>query len=189
MSDYHTGQSLFSKQTRPGEKTSRYTSLTKKSSDGVWLDKIPGTAVQWLVATPFLAAIMGVLFQYSSGLMSEVVLPLVVIITLFMAVLKGTRSKKNGPSLTVDEVAVKPYAKLATLLLKEPKAEQTVSWISHKMGLSEESVVKLLAWLHKKGVLVEELNEHNGEWYYWIPDASQLALQDSLENRIKQLES
>lgn len=88
----------------------------------------------------------------------------------------------------VEEIAAADSQRLRALL-KEPRAIQTIEWLAAQSGLPVAAVVRALAFLRAKGVVVEELNSGTGDWFYFEPIVQPgLGIANDLDARLQRLD-
>jgi hypothetical protein len=101
-----------------------------------------------------------------------------------LGALKGLKERRaRGDAEAKRQARYAGYASKVAGLIQSPSPEQTVAWLSRKVGLTEAEVIHGLAWLREKGRLLEDLHKESGEWFYWV-----MPQPDDLNSRLKQLQ-
>jgi hypothetical protein len=66
-----------------------------------------------------------------------------------------------------DDAELGPHVELVRAALAAQNPEQTVEWLTARLGLPEATVVRVLDRLRRAGEVEEELNVDSGDWYYF----------------------
>ena len=66
-----------------------------------------------------------------------------------------------------DDAELAPHLERVRAALAAQNPEQTVEWLTARLGLPETTVVRVLDRLRRAGEVEEELNVDSGDWYYF----------------------
>lgn len=72
-------------------------------------------------------------------------------------------------------------------LIRKPDPAQTIEWLVGQSGLKADAVIRALAHLRERDLVVEELNTESGEWFYF-EKMSSIGSASDLDSRLKALE-